>query len=98
MAMKTSMLLFAVPATMSLTTACSGPSDPSRKLAQMTPAAGSVGLTIGEVEGDEPFIFGRVAGVAVDARGRLLVVDSQANEVRVFDESGAHLFSFFPQL
>lgn len=47
-------------------------------------------ITIGRLQGPpEAEVFGRIQDVARDARGRLLVLDAQARELRVFDGSGA---------
>jgi hypothetical protein len=46
-------------------------------------------LTFGEAEGNEDYVFGRVADVAVDGRGRFFVLDQQAQEVKVYDATGA---------
>lgn len=46
-------------------------------------------LRIGEVEGDGPAVFGDVGGVFVDPWGRIHVIESQADEIRVFAEDGA---------
>lgn len=48
-------------------------------------------LSIGSLEGDAAFQFGQIAGVDVDAAGNLYVADQQAQEIRVFDATGAHL-------
>ena len=48
-------------------------------------------LRIGRVDGQGPDVFGQIRGLAVDALGRVHVLDSQANEVRVFTPDGAHL-------
>lgn len=47
-------------------------------------------LRIGSVMGSEerPDEFGAIASVAMDSEGRIYVLDSQAQEVRVFDPSG----------
>ncbi len=46
---------------------------------------------IGSVEGSGPATFGRIHGIAVDAAGRIWVLDGQAQELRVFDTAGAHV-------
>lgn len=46
---------------------------------------------IGEVDGEGPDVFGRIAGLAMDDLGRVWVLDSQANEIRVFDAAGEHI-------
>lgn len=45
-------------------------------------------LRVGQAEGEPEYQFGQIAGVDVDSRGRLYVLDQQAQEVRVFDEGG----------
>jgi hypothetical protein len=47
-------------------------------------------LAIGEMDGEEPYVFGSIAALDVDARGRTYVIDRQASEVRVFSEAGEH--------
>lgn len=54
----------------------------------------AVDLRIGAMEGAGADVFGRIGGIALDEAGRLFVLDNQASEVRVFDESGRHDFSF----
>ena len=51
-------------------------------------------LRIGSAEADGPELFGAVAGLEVDASGRIYVLDPQAREIRVFDERGAHVRTF----
>ncbi|MCZ0935481.1 MAG: 6-bladed beta-propeller [Gemmatimonadetes bacterium] len=53
---------------------------------------GTVDLEIGELDGDEAYLFSRIASVAEDPLGRVLVVDREVSEVRVFDSGGAFLF------
>ena len=55
---------------------------------------GTVDLEIGEFDGDDAYLFSRIASVAEDPLGRILVVDRGVSEVRVFDPSGAFLFRF----
>ncbi|MCI0435310.1 MAG: 6-bladed beta-propeller [Gemmatimonadetes bacterium] len=50
-------------------------------------------LSIGAIDGDSTAQFGHVADVAVDTRGRILVLDQQARAVRVFDPAGVFLYS-----
>jgi hypothetical protein len=45
-------------------------------------------LRIGTVEGDSEYIFGRVGSVDVDSRGRIHVLDAQAQLVRVYSAEG----------
>ncbi len=48
-------------------------------------------LRVGKVDGAGPESFGRIASIAVDERGRILVLESQAAELRVFNASGQHV-------
>ena len=61
--------------------------------AQAPHLRGQVDLRIGLVEGEEPYLFGKVRGLAQDASGRIFVADQRASEVRVFDPAGQHLFT-----
>jgi hypothetical protein len=72
--------------------ACQG--DQNQKSPSTTQSSmGMVDLQLGEVDGPAPFVFGRVTGLAEDERGRILVADFSANEVRVFSPAGDFLFS-----
>jgi hypothetical protein len=46
---------------------------------------------IGSVTGEGADVFGSVGALTVDASGRIWAYDRQAKELRVFDESGAHV-------
>lgn len=48
-------------------------------------------LRIGSLDGPVEYQFGAVAGVDIDSRGRIWVLDQQTQEVRVFDGSGGYL-------
>lgn len=48
-------------------------------------------LRIGAMEGDGPEVFARVHDLEVDAYGRIYVLDSQAREIRVFDDAGQNV-------
>lgn len=48
-----------------------------------------VDLRIGRVDGTGPDVFGSVRDIIPDALGRLWVLDSQARELRVFEDDGA---------
>ena len=50
------------------------------------------GLSIGSPEGEEAYLFGRIADVAVDSRERIHVLDATTRDVRVFDDGGAFLY------
>jgi len=44
---------------------------------------------IGSVEGDGPEVFGRIVSFEVDPSGRIWVLESQSQQLRVFDAAGA---------
>lgn len=53
-----------------------------------------VDLMIGVADGEGPEVFGRIGGLLELPDGRIVVADMLANEIRVFSESGEHLFTF----
>lgn len=48
-------------------------------------------VRIGRLDGTGPDVFGSIGSVAEDPLGRVWVVDPMAAEIRVFDQSGAHV-------
>jgi 6-bladed beta-propeller len=48
-------------------------------------------LAIGRAEGSGPDTFGQVGAIAVDRAGRIYVLDSQAQEIRVFESAGSYV-------
>ena len=48
-------------------------------------------LRIGTVERTGPDLFGRIRSLAVDAAGRIYVLEAQAQEIRVFNPDGTYL-------
>lgn len=48
-------------------------------------------LRVGRAEGNGPDVFGAIATIAEGRAGRIYVVESQAQEVRVFDSVGAYV-------
>jgi len=50
-------------------------------------------LSLGEVEGPEPFLFSSVRGIVRLTDGRIAVADGQTNEIRLFAPFGEHLFN-----
>jgi hypothetical protein len=66
--------------------------------ADVAPAAprrtATIDLEIGEVDGAGPATFGRISGLALLPDGRLLVLDGNADEARVFDGEGRFRFAF----
>jgi hypothetical protein len=51
-------------------------------------------LRIGALEGEGADVFGRITGLAVAEDGRVVVLDEQASELRVFGPDGGHRFTF----
>ena len=51
-------------------------------------------VSIGELEGPDEYLFGRIGSLAVDEDRNVYVFDSQANHVRVFDATGTYLATF----
>lgn len=51
-------------------------------------------LRIGSLDGSGPDVFGQVRSLAVDNAGRIYVLESQAQEVRVFGPDGEHVRTF----
>lgn len=51
-------------------------------------------LQIGSVDGGDPTTFGELKALVVDSAGRIIVLESQAQEVRVFEKNGRHLATF----
>jgi hypothetical protein len=49
------------------------------------------GLRIGSVDGDGPASFGQIKGLVVDDDERIIVLDAQAQEIRVFGPDGGYL-------
>jgi hypothetical protein len=48
-------------------------------------------LSIGQVEGQDDYVFGEVVGAVRTTAGTIVVADGQAGELRFFDATGAHL-------
>ncbi|MFS8638222.1 MAG: 6-bladed beta-propeller [Gemmatimonadota bacterium] len=48
-------------------------------------------LRIGELEGDDVYVIGRIGALEVDAAGNIHVFDQHANELRTFSPRGEHL-------
>ena len=63
-------------------------------LSQALQPSVTVETRIGAIGGGTPDVFGSVADIAVDASGRIYVLDDRTYEVRVFTRSGEHVTSF----
>ena len=48
-------------------------------------------VSIGELDGPEEYLFGSIYSVTMDDDGRVLVLDGQAQDVRVFDSDGSYI-------
>ncbi len=48
-------------------------------------------LSIGEMDGPDEYLFGRIGSIAVDDDHNIYVFDQQAREVRIFDARGGYL-------
>lgn len=48
-------------------------------------------MRIGSVDSEGPDLFGQIMDLEVDDEGRIFVLESQANELRIFDGNGRHL-------
>ncbi|MDE0604213.1 MAG: 6-bladed beta-propeller [bacterium] len=67
--------------------------SPSSNTAYATIAAEPV-LSIGAIDGPDEVLFGRIASVAVDGAGNLIIADGQIGEIRIFDANGVHLQTY----
>ena len=48
-------------------------------------------MTIGEAAGDPDYQFGQIAGIAITADGQIVLVDQQAQHLKVFDPTGVYV-------
>ncbi len=48
-------------------------------------------ISVGEVDGAEEYLFGRISSIAVNDNRDLYVLDERAQHVRVFDSAGAYV-------
>ena len=48
-------------------------------------------VSIGQVEGEEPYLFTRIFGATMLSDGRIVIGDDGTKELRVFDREGNHL-------
>ena len=84
---------FALSAAILLTvSACSEGGDPAQS--DVPVFEGSVDLEIGELVGDDPYLFTSIGSVVADQDGRVIVADMRTSEIRVFDSDGRFAFRF----
>lgn len=67
--------------------ACTAPEDLSEDEGPPV-VRGTIDLEIGEMTGEEPYLFSSIGGVAADADGMIYAIDRQSDEIRVFDPEG----------
>jgi hypothetical protein len=46
---------------------------------------------IGELDGEDPYIFAAISGLAVNAIGQIFALDRETNELRIFNPTGEHI-------
>ena len=74
--------------------ACSRGGDSGVALQEVPTFDGVIDLEIGEMSGDDPYLFSFIVAVAADEQGRVIVADRHAVEVRVFGPDGDFAFRF----
>ena len=77
-----------------VTTACSEGEDSGVSLPDVPTFEGTIDLEIGQVDGDDPYLFSAIQDVAADEQGRVIVADRQSMEIRVFEPDGTFAFHF----
>lgn len=77
-----------------LASACAGVDDPMVLPDDVPTFEGAIDLEIGEMDGDDPYLFSIIEAVAADERGRMIAADRQSNEIRVFEPGGVFAFHF----
>ena len=72
--------------------ACEPSSVPADDPDRPDPTAATIDLELGAMDGDDPYLFGRLGGVTASAEGRIFIADIQADVVRAYDANGQYLF------
>ena len=75
-------------------TACSEREDSDVSLPEVPTFEGTIDIEIGEIDGDDPYLFSGIQDVAADEQGRVIVADRQSIEIRVFEPDGTFAFHF----
>lgn len=57
------------------------------------PVEATVDLELGQADGEAPYLFGQITGVAADDDGRIFVADRQSSTIRAYDAAGTYLFT-----
>ena len=73
--------------------ACSDAPDPAAP-PDVPTFEGSIDLEIGEIDGDDPYLFTNIGSIVEDDRGRVVVADIRTSEIRVFEPDGRFAFRF----
>ena len=90
-----------IPATLAAaflpaTFACGEPGgeDSPAAIPEVPTFEGAIDLEIGDIDGDDPYLFSSIPDIAADERGRVIVADRQSLEIRVFGPQGDFVFRF----
>ena len=75
-------------------TACSEGGESDVALPEVPTFEGTIDLEIGEVDGDDPYLFSYILDVVADELGRIVVTDRNSAEIRVFGPEGDFAFHF----
>ena len=73
--------------------ACSDAPDPTTS-PDVPIFEGTIDLEIGEIDGDDPYLFTYIGSIVEDDRGRVIVADIRTSEIRVFERDGRFAFRF----
>lgn len=74
--------------------ACSEGEESEAALPEVPTYEGTIDLEIGDIAGEDPYLFSYILHVAADERGRVFVADRQSTEIRVFEPNGDYAFHF----
>lgn len=72
-------------------TACGDVESPAA-LPEVPTFQGTIDLEIGEMDGDDPYLFTRIGDVVTDEQERIIVADTRTSEIRVFEADGTFAF------
>ena len=75
-------------------TGCSEVEDAYVSLPEVPTFEGTIDFEIGQIDGDDPYLFSAIQDIAVDEQGRVIVADRQSIEIRVFEPDGTFAFDF----
>ena len=75
-------------------TACSEGGESDVTLPEVPTFEGTIDLEIGDIDGDDPYLFSYILDVVADELGRIIVTDRNSAEIRVFGPEGDFAFHF----